>query len=135
MAKATSFFRRNALRMTPPIFIYASLLWLSVSAENWKAVICLLGLVVTVVLIGHQVYALQTNIVIPKEEPQHNQVLAKLLLLSKRLGGLFCSLALIIGVASLHVSLNQFSLYAIPVIILANCWAVFLIRRLKHQLQ
>ncbi len=121
--KQPSFFKRNALRMTPAILIFVFIVYYTISTANWPALIAMVGLVATLLVMATGLYRKTQTI-----DQSDSLAVAQLLLLGKRLGGIFCSLALIIGVAFLMLAGYPFVRVALPALLIGNALTLWLLR-------
>lgn len=119
------------LRITCPAVVFGYLAWQAIASANWKFALCLLALVATLGFGFLAVRRLSAHCQAAPTEAERQRRLAAAMQLTRRLGGVFCGMALGVGLCYTFETGCFFSI-ALP-LLLSGWGAMFwLFRRAFH---
>ena len=104
------------LRITCPTVFFLYLAWQAVASANWKFALCLLALVATLVGGAFAIGRLSAHCRAAATEAERQRRLAAALQLTRRLGGVFCGMALGVGLCYTFETGRFFSI-ALPLLL------------------
>lgn len=118
-AAPTQSLARIALRMTCPVIVYAYLIWLAFRTNNIKGVVGLLGIALFLGLSYWSIMATHRACLAAcgNDPARIDQLVGQELALTKRLGGIFCTVVAAVGLAFVFSETNPFLQIACPVMV------------------
>lgn len=104
------------LRITCPAVVFGYLAWQTIASANWKFALCLLALVATLGFGFLAVRRLSAHCQAAPTEAERQRRLAAAMQLTRRLGGVFCGMALGVGLCYTFETGRFFSI-ALPLLL------------------
>ncbi|MEG1480354.1 MAG: hypothetical protein RSD41_05060 [Kiritimatiellia bacterium] len=113
------------MRLTCPLVVFGYLCWLAFASANWKLLLGLIALVGTLG-IGALIIRRVSRVceAIPDAEPRHRAALAAALLMTRRLGAVFCIMA--VGVSVCFILESTAHYMGIAIALILSGWAAML---------